>query len=136
MSSKFSWNNLIMNEKMWWLTFLPFINHVILAGGNEVPTVQTALKLSVGATTFLSICIIGSSLGSSITCILATRRSVWKSGKSSDTSHWNCPLRSRVTPRNVTDVVSDWDSWIFMIIVEESKNVILINEIHYLYDII
>lgn len=79
----------------------------MLAAGKDVPTVQTARKLSSVVMCVLSSCIIGSSFGSSTTCMRACRMSVWKSGASSDTSHWNWPVRSRVTPRSVTDVASD-----------------------------
>lgn len=79
----------------------------MLAAGNEVPTVHVALRLSFAKRVFFSNIIRGSSLGNSITCITAVRMSVWKSGASSDTSHWNCPVKSLVTPLNVTDVASE-----------------------------
>lgn len=60
---------------------------------------------------FLSICMNGSSFGNSTTCKWAARISVWKRGASSDTSHWNFPVRPRLTPRNVTDVESDDDTY-------------------------
>lgn len=60
---------------------------------------------------FLSIWIVGFSFGNSTTCICATRISVWNLGASSDTSHWNLPVRARFTLRSVTDCASDDWSW-------------------------
>lgn len=89
------WKNSFKNGEYWpWIskqpTFLPLMYHVILAAGNDVPTVHVALRLSIAESTFFSTCIRGSSFGNSITCIPAARISVWNSGASSDTSHWNC----------------------------------------------
>lgn len=90
------------------LTFLLLIYHVMFAAGNDVPTVHVALRLSFAKRVFFSTIMRGSSFGSSITCITAVRMSVWNNGASSDTSHWNWPVKSLVTPLNVTDVASEW----------------------------
>jgi hypothetical protein len=92
-------------------TFLLLIYQVMLAAGNDVPTWHVALRLSFAKRVFFSTIIRGSSLGSSITCMIAVRMSVWNSGASSETSHWNCPVKSLVTPRSVTDVASECESW-------------------------
>lgn len=89
------------------ITFLLFMYQVILAAGNEVPTWHVALRLSFAKRVFFSTIIRGSSLGNSITCMTAVRISVWNKGASSDTSHWNCPVKSLVTPRSVTEVASE-----------------------------
>lgn len=89
------------------------MNHVIFAGGYELPTVQTALKWSADVMTFLSICIIGNSVGNSTICILAIFIAVWNNGASADTSQWYWPDSPRVTLRNVTDVESDIVNYIF-----------------------
>lgn len=88
-------------------TFFPFMVHVKLADGYDLPTVHTALKPSVMATSFLSTCKFGSSIGSSTTCIRASFISVWNVGASSDTSQRNTPDRSRLTLRNVNVCESD-----------------------------
>lgn len=58
------------------ITFLLLMYQVMLAAGNEVPTVQVALRLSFAKRVFFSTIMRGSSLGSSITCITAVRMSV------------------------------------------------------------
>lgn len=84
------------------LTLRPFIYHVILLGGKEAPTVQTAFKLSPTFKSFLSIFSSGCCFGRSMTRIVAAFIAVWKKGASSDTSHSKMPFRWRVTPRSVT----------------------------------
>lgn len=88
--------------------------HVMLAAGNEVPTVHVAFKLSLAISVFFSRIMRGSSFGSSMTCMVAMRMSVWNNGASSDTSHWNWPVKSRVTPRSVTEVASECVNWELM----------------------
>lgn len=89
------------------LTFFELIYHVIFAGGYDLPTLHTALMLSLMPIIFLSTCKVGSSFGNSTTCMYASRIAVWNTGASSDTSHLNLPESSRVMVRNVTDVESD-----------------------------
>lgn len=100
------------------ITFRLLINHVTFAGGNDFPTSQKAFRCSPDVMRFWTICRTGSTLGSSTTCMCDWRIAVWKSGASSDTSHWNLPDSSRVTPRRVTDVASDVVSYIK----EDTKN--------------
>lgn len=94
------------------ITFRLLINHVTFAGGNDLPTSQNALRWSADVMRFWTISRTGSPLGSSTTCMCDCRIAVWKSGASSDTSHWNLPDSSRVTPRRVTDVASDVVSYV------------------------
>lgn len=89
------------------LTFFELMYHVIFAGGYDLPTLHTALMLSLMPIIFLSTCKVGSSFGNSTTCMYASRIAVWNTGASSDTSHLNLPESSRVMVRNVTDVESD-----------------------------
>lgn len=67
-------------------TLRPFMNHVMLADGNDFPTVQYAFRLSLAASCLLASVIVGSSLGSSTTCIWERLIAVWNSGASSETS--------------------------------------------------
>lgn len=96
------------------LTFLLLMYQVMLAAGNEVPTVHVAFKLSLAISVFFSRIMRGSSFGSSMTCMVAMRMSVWNNGASSETSHWNWPVKSRVTPRSVTEVASECVNWELM----------------------